>query len=368
LSAEERDTILKSRDAEDKERRSEDGIDFNCFSTGHNVLYKRTQRQAQEELASSPQFMSLGVDNWTRRRAILIRFATAARKVVIMNRCMKRLKKIKQAALDTQLQEQDKECSWEAIPQMKHENVVSVLFPHEGWKGKDSWGTIENTRATEVNLPRHAHQRNMGLLELEVPVEYKLLGYQPHSLPLSDSYVLPGLARPLRSGAKEELEAANLHCTDVAVMGPPVMSSEERGTGESVQVVDLEESSEDSFDMGTPLVLPSFLHQLPNYPPLNVFIPCSNVNHSLPVLPHSEVELDSKLQPLPQFSTSDKEPVYMFNMSWKEDESPFIVTIEKARQSGSRPNQSVMPSTGFMEDFLASDNFTIESVNNLDVS
>ena len=29
-------------------------------------------------------------------------------------------------------------------------------------------GTIENTRATEVNLPRHAHQRNMGLLELEV--------------------------------------------------------------------------------------------------------------------------------------------------------------------------------------------------------
>ena len=58
----------------------------------------------------------------------------------------------------------------------------------------------------------------------------------------------------------------------------------------------------------------------------------------------------------------------MFNMSWKEDESPFIVTIEKARQSGSRPNQSVMPSTGFMEDFLTSDNFTIESVNNLDVS
>ena len=56
-----------------------------------------------------------------------------------MNCCMKRLKKIKQAALDTQLQEQDKECSWEAIPQMKHENVVSVLFPHEGWKGKDSW-------------------------------------------------------------------------------------------------------------------------------------------------------------------------------------------------------------------------------------
>ena len=64
---------------------------------------------------------------------------------------------------------------------------------------------------------------------------------------------------------------------DVAVMGPPVMSSEERGTGESVQVVDLEESSEDSFDMGTPLVPPSFLHQLPNYPPLNVFVSCSLV-------------------------------------------------------------------------------------------
>ena len=48
-------------------------------------------------------------------------------------------------------------------------------------------------------------------------MEYKLLGYQPHSLPLSDSYVLPGLARPLRSGAKEELEAANLHRTGIYV-------------------------------------------------------------------------------------------------------------------------------------------------------
>ena len=45
-----------------------------------------------------------------------------------------------------------------------------------------------------------------------------------------------------------------------------------------------------------------------SHPPFSQ-IPCSNVNHSLPVLPHSEVELDSKLQPLPQFPTSDKEPV-----------------------------------------------------------
>ena len=46
---------------------------------------------------------------------------------------------------------------------------------------------------------------------VKVPQEFRLLGYQPHPLPSLDSYVLPGLPRPLRTGATEETQAVSSH-------------------------------------------------------------------------------------------------------------------------------------------------------------
>ena len=48
LSDEERSEILKSRELEEKKYRSEAHREFDCFTSGHIKLYKRTIRKAQE--------------------------------------------------------------------------------------------------------------------------------------------------------------------------------------------------------------------------------------------------------------------------------------------------------------------------------
>ena len=142
-------------------------------------------------------------------------------------------------------------------------------------------------------------------MPLQVPQEYKLLGYQPHPLPSPDSYVAPGLLRPLRTGAREEVEVVGLPpslqgglrllsagCVQSqcwTLPSPP--GSTPTGLwplaagcgleGGEVHVTDLEEEEggREGRETTSPIIPPSSLFDAPAYPPLHIFVSLAGQCH-----------------------------------------------------------------------------------------
>lgn len=166
-----------------------------------------------------------------------------------------------------------------------------------------------------------------------MPQEYKLLGYQPHPLPSPDSYVAPGLLRPLRTGAREEVEVVGLPPSPQGGLRllsagcgqgqcwtlPSPPGSTPIGLwplaagcgleGGEVHVTDLEEEEggREGRETTSPIIPPSSLFDAPAYPPLHIFVSLTGQCHCKVVPGHPTSSLcphrclvGVSRQPLPQ--------------------------------------------------------------------
>ena len=95
---------------------------------------------------------------------------------------------------------------------------------------------------------------------LKVAEEYKLLGYEPHPLPAMDSYVLPGLPRPLLTGSGDYSATATRE------------SNAKHATFEEERSLEITDIEDDNILEGFSLVAPSHIFKPTDCKPLDIYV------------------------------------------------------------------------------------------------
>eukprot|EP00798_Chlamydomonas_sp_ICE-L_P009095 gene9095-16219_t len=158
-----------------------------------------------------PEWRLLEGDDWRKRTISLERFKTAVNKVVVRLRVDKRRVKIRNFLAQVG---RDKE-------RLAEESANPVLLVSESDRPGDAPTNslkpeMVRTRPLpvyrQVNFPHHqpvgeCHYTDfdeLGPMQLKVPLEYKLLGYEPEEFPGLTEYTPPLLDQTLQPGAPEE--------------------------------------------------------------------------------------------------------------------------------------------------------------------
>ncbi|XP_033097701.1 cilia- and flagella-associated protein 221-like [Anneissia japonica] len=291
-----------------------------------------------------PRFDTYTNDLWTLRYQAIVRFQQAARKYIIRSRVDKKLPVIRQLIADFKAgragkppsvtfgEEMDEEILEHVPLDINTENVKSWAFPtytapdYKDDMAPDALGIVP-IRRTDVVV-----KKNVSFSDLTVPKHYKLMGYKKHSVhQASYGYVPPKLARPLRTGAEDEV--INMPIPQAA------WTQERTDKGQDERLVTSPEPERQSKKLK--LAPPSALFQPTEYPPLHIFNPCPGLQTFLSPLPYSEVDPDFHLCPLPRYTHGDKsnkhgtmlktfldrEDVIRHVMQWKKFPSQGLVSL-----------------------------------------
>ncbi|KAH9519003.1 hypothetical protein Btru_008882 [Bulinus truncatus] len=177
-------------------------------------LYRRTFRDVETVADKIATFDSYSNDLWDARHAALDRFVQAARKVIIRNRCDKRLrdlKKLKKSISGVVQVEGDSKIHLEEdnadtlTESFKLNKIKKSTFPtYVSPKNKDDMAPdalgVVSVPPTEIVV-----KRDVPFFNLKVPLYYQLYGYKPHNVhEAASGYVPVRNLRRLRTGAEDE--------------------------------------------------------------------------------------------------------------------------------------------------------------------
>ncbi|XP_015214048.2 cilia- and flagella-associated protein 221 [Lepisosteus oculatus] len=269
--------------------------------TQPQMSMKRVLRRAGQLPVCIPKFDVHSNNPWEVRQRALDRFQQAARKVLILGRMNKRLVYVKKLIEDIKrlsmtTPEDKMSCIGEeekrsfplkfsldklhpfTLPVYIPPNQVDELAAH-------ALGEVP-VKPVDISI-----KPEIPIFKLKVPQHYKQMGYQPVSVfHVSSSYLPQTLARPLRSGAEDELIPAVAN----SFSGITVVNLEE----EQNTVSEQRESSPFTF------TAPSALVKAPECHPLKIFNPVPGLYAFKQPLPYLETDLEFHLCPVPRYAVS----------------------------------------------------------------
>ncbi|MBN3326823.1 PCDP1 protein, partial [Atractosteus spatula] len=271
------------------------------YRTQPQMSMKRVLRRAGQLPVCIPKFDVHSNNPWEVRQRALDRFQQAARKVLILCRMNKRLVYVKKLIEDIKrlsmtTPEDKMSCIGEeekrpfplkfsldklhpfTLPVYIPPNQVDELAAH-------ALGEVP-VKPVDISI-----KPEIPIFKLKVPQYYKQMGYQPVStFHVSSSYLPQTLARPLRSGAEDELVPAVVN----SFSGITVVNLEE----EQNTISEQRESSSFTF------TAPSALVKAPECHPLKIFNPVPGLYAFKQPLPYLETDLEFHLCPIPRYAVS----------------------------------------------------------------
>lgn len=317
-----RATVLSARgEAWDEyvyKRRGDPVQEDEYVRTGTKCILRRTFRDATELAPEGAMFDTYTNDLWAVRHKALSKFAQAARKVIIRSRASLKLKSLAKLVTEwhdkrytnlvtgDQQEKLDDDAKKQLIPTklaLSNEVIHKYTFPTyvppnvKDDMAPDALGKVP-FKATEVVV-----KTKVPYFGLKVPQIYRLLGYDSHEPHTSASgYVAPKLARPLRSGAEDEV--ITLSAYQAVTAASKVVDVTEEG----VVLEGTEEPPKpDVVVQPQPVALtpPKALFQPIEYPPLHIFNPAPGLQVFQAPAPYAEVDPDFHLCPLPRYIRKD---------------------------------------------------------------
>ncbi|XP_072273965.1 cilia- and flagella-associated protein 221 isoform X2 [Pyxicephalus adspersus] len=280
-----------------------------------STMSQRVLRRADQCLAGQPQFDLYLNELWTNRNRALRRFQQAARKVLVRCRVNHRLVRLRKL-LQQLGAEGEGDGTIGSNGEMIHilpASTNQILFcdfpPYPDEPEGSTWGGPCTIIPQPADVPLKV---KLPFYDLKVPQHYKLMGYQPVSTHLASStYQSRQLARPLRSGAKDEFV--------------PIPQSDIPESG-------IRTNMREECLVTTRLTLtpPEQLLNPPDFHPMHVFNPAPGLVAFKRPLPYSETDLEYHLCPLPKYPSLrdttmitqrkflNREEIIRGLMSWKK--------------------------------------------------
>ncbi|XP_023682423.1 cilia- and flagella-associated protein 221 [Paramormyrops kingsleyae] len=280
--------ILEERNIVNREFKGETGHEEDFVRIQPWLSTGRVQRSQDELPVCVPLYPVYHKSSFETRHKGRCLFQQAARKVLLRCRMecmlaslrpvvqsMKRLSSAKAGVISLTRVPDEME-----VPlKLSQDNFLPFTFPLEILPSQDTaaLGVVSvtlNNAQPEIHIP---------FFRLKVPLLYKLKGYKPVSaFEAFTSFVPQSLARPLRTGAQDELL-------------PPVIRPSE------YDLEDQEKNGTSSLLEGSSYLTftaPTAIFCSPDAHPLRVFNPAPGLHEFKPPLPYLESELDFYLCPL----------------------------------------------------------------------
>ncbi|KAM4026225.1 LOW QUALITY PROTEIN: cilia- and flagella-associated protein 221 [Anomaloglossus baeobatrachus] len=224
-------------------------------------------------------------DLWANRSRALSRFQQAGRRVLVRGRVDGRLRSLRKLLQRLRsVREGSGMCggSDEDIAPASTRQVLLYEFPPYPIE-------LDGSMAGDLGSVPPAAARltyELSYHDLKVPQHFRAMAYQTvRRLGGPAGYQTPHLARPLRSGAEEEL-----------------MLEETPLSGDSAAAPERTWSEHGEQARRRALRPPETLLSPPDLPPMHVFTPAPGLTAFRRVLPYSDLHLEHHLCPLPQYS------------------------------------------------------------------
>ncbi|XP_039265844.2 cilia- and flagella-associated protein 221-like isoform X2 [Styela clava] len=386
LDEETRLEILRERENAQSDykykRRCEPDEDNEVLRTSTFKAFRRTFRQAVTIPEGNPSFDLYKNNPWLNRHKALERFQQAARTILIRKRADKKVKMLRQMIenfksgnIDAQKSVENAEgfqldvrnpstpgtpahnSTPEPVFILTANKVKPFTFPlyvPEDTKddiATDTLGETE-TSGTPIEVIKGTPFHN-----LKVPKQYDICGYLFSDVnDASRSYVSPVLARPLRSGAEDEvielsvpphlLKSDKTKTDDDGISSSSIsdVSSSQNLENESLTQKDIKMKDRPT-SSSSGLTMPSGLLSNPPYHPLHIFNPFPGMQRTYLPFSHSEVDPEYHLCPMPKYtmlpgaqSYLDKDDTIKGIMAWKSLPPQALVSLS---QSGTQHDVSL---------------------------
>ncbi|XP_026015848.1 cilia- and flagella-associated protein 221 isoform X1 [Astatotilapia calliptera] len=241
-----------------------------------------------------PAFQFYTTFQWELRRRVLRLFQQAAHKVVIRRRMNRRLASLKKLADSmknlplAQKADKEKTCDLKVS--------ADKVFP-----SSSPFFSNEDDPLANINLPELPVDTldvtvtsHIPFFKLQVPLHYKLMGYQAVSAwEAFNSYIPMTLARPLRTGAPDKLEPNRAHF--------PMTEDTTAGEQHDEQDKDAETKDDSSLSFCAP---ENLLRPFPANP-LRIFNPAPGLQTFKTPPKYLESDLEFHLCPLPRYTVPE---------------------------------------------------------------
>ncbi|XP_063285223.1 cilia- and flagella-associated protein 221 isoform X3 [Pelobates fuscus] len=291
ISAKMRQTINKERHSAETEYKIKSGIsapETECKREMLMIGSQRILRPVDQCYSVQPQF-DLHVNNlWADRHRALKRFQQAARKVLLRCRIIRKLFLLKKFIVN--VKEKEDEISEDGVQNgdallLSNNQVSHCEFPYYPAEHEPPTG-LQSAAPKPVDVQL---KQRLPYYNLTVPQHYRMMGYQPiRACETSSSYKSPALARPLRTGAEDELIPAK-----ESLPAEPLLSGltehESRQEGETPR------------NLFRSLVPPEQMLNPSDYPRMHVFNPAPGLLALKRPLSYSEIDMDYHFCPLPKY-------------------------------------------------------------------
>ncbi|KAM3585207.1 uncharacterized protein V6R79_010217 [Siganus canaliculatus] len=269
------------------------------FAAGKPKLsFMRVVCEAGRACEGAPTFHSYPTFQWELRKRAHALFQQAARKVVIrcrMNRRLTCLKKPSPSAKNSPSAEKATEEATGEL-QISADKIFPFTFP--AFCNEDDLLPSSNLMTLPVEPIDVTLTTHIPFFKLQVPQHFKLMGYQPVSAwEAFDSHVPSTLARPLRTGAPDELVPTEVTAQSASRAEPLSWEGEQREN----EKVDLELKAAASFTFSAP----EALLRPPPANPLRIFNPAPGLQAYKPTPKYMETDLEFNLCPLARYSTQE---------------------------------------------------------------
>ncbi|XP_070787047.1 cilia- and flagella-associated protein 221 [Enoplosus armatus] len=264
------------------------------FAAGQPKLSsRRVLCEAGQAHKGAPSFQFYSSFQWELRQRALRLFQQAARKVVIrcrMNRRLTCLKKLSDSVKNLpSAKKEETTCDLKIPP----DRVFPFAFPT--FSDEDDPLAHGDLVPVPVDPIDVTVTTCIPFFKLQVPQHYKLMGYRPVSAwEAFDSYIPTTLARPLRTGAPDELVP-----NEVGAQCPTTVDPKEwEGQQHEHEEEDVEAKEAASLTFSAPEAL---LRPFPANP-LRIFNPAPGLQTYKPTPRYLESDLEFHLCPLPRYT------------------------------------------------------------------
>ncbi|XP_029025636.2 cilia- and flagella-associated protein 221 [Betta splendens] len=351
--AEEREIALHEYMARREDVRKQENIingQPKLFST--RLLFK-----AGQPPEGSPSFQFYSSFQWELKQRALKLFQQAARKVVIQCRMSHRLASLKKLA--DHLKNPPSALKDEIMLDLKitPERIFPFSFPV--FPDEDEPLAHHGLATVPMDPINLIVTTKIPLFKLHVPQHYKLMGYQPVSTwEAFNSYIPSSLARPLQSGALEELVLDEAEVQARTSLGSQIQQEQQPGNNEERVIAKLTAGL--TFSAPEPLLRPFPAN------PLRIFNPAPGLQAYKPTPKYLECDPEFYLCPLPRYTIPERsmmpqmplahnkpldcKEAFKGVMLWKDFGSVALKCLSKqpALNSDCAPSRSVNYSTDIL--------------------
>uniref|UniRef100_UPI003AAC5FD2 cilia- and flagella-associated protein 221 n=1 Tax=Centroberyx gerrardi TaxID=166262 RepID=UPI003AAC5FD2 len=266
------------------------------FATGPPKLStRRVLCEAGQAPEGSPSFQLHSSFQLELRRRALRLCQQAARKVVIrcrMNRRLACLKKLADGMKNPPTAQKGFDSLMISL-KISPDKVLPFSFPT--FSDEADQLVPSNLAAVPVEPIDVTVKTHIPFFKLQVPQHYKLMGYQPVSAwEAFNTYIPTTLARPLRTGAPDELLPKVIRAPSPGSVGP--QAGEEKQREEEEEEMEAKEAASLTFTAPEALLTPAPAN------PLRIFNPAPGLQTYKPTPKYLESDLEFHLCPLPRYT------------------------------------------------------------------